>query len=423
MKTLALLLFLCAASVAVAANRAAPTITSLTIEVPGGDYDIAFSVTWFCDDNPQLGAPGHLELFNPTGQKIGDVTVGINQWGDAQSSISGPGSVTIQNSYVVVSTPSGEVADGGLSATWHIPGLSAGTYTVKLWGYTSWTPPLHTTTIWTTTYFVSGSAPNPPPVEPPLPPPPATYTLNVSAGAGGAASGGGVYSAGTVVSVVAAADSENDFVGWNGDVDGAANPLTLTMDRDWNVQANFAPVALPLATRALGGGNVSPGGSYPFGTWVTVSAVADSMHYFTGWTGDAGGASPSVNVFMDRAKSVQAMFAAKASQVISFAGPGDQAVGATPILSATTSSGLPAVFSVVSGPAMLSGNMLTVTGSGPIAVQAAQAGDAYTLSAPPVSVTFNAIAAPAKVRVQSVARTILRDARTPNGGSYVLGNP
>jgi hypothetical protein len=42
---------------------------------------------------------------------------------------------------------------------------------------------------------------------------------------------------------------------------------------------------------------------------------------------------------------------------------------------ATASSGLPIIFSIVSGPAILSGNILTITGAGQITVKASQAGD------------------------------------------------
>jgi hypothetical protein len=68
---------------------------------------------------------------------------------------------------------------------------------------------------------------------------------------------------------------------------------------------------------------------------------------------------------------------AKAAQAITFAGPANQAFNATPIqLSATASSGLAVGFSVVSGPAMVSGSTLTLTGNGLVVVRASQAGDA-----------------------------------------------
>ncbi len=58
-------------------------------------------------------------------------------------------------------------------------------------------------------------------------------------------------------------------------------------------------------------------------------------------------------------------------------------------LSATASSGLPVAFTIVSGPAMLSGNSVTLTGaSGTVVVRADQPGDAAYAAAPSVSQSF-----------------------------------
>jgi hypothetical protein len=130
----------------------------------------------------------------------------------------------------------------------------------------------------------------------------------------------------------------------------------------------------------------------------------------------------AVAVLIDRAKFVQAQFSPKAAQTITFASPGDQNVGATVALSATSSAGLPVNFAVVSGPATLSGQTLTITGPGAITVQAAQGGDAYTLPASPVSVAFNGTAV-ARLRYQSAARTLLVGGETTSGTNFVLGNP
>ena len=63
------------------------------------------------------------------------------------------------------------------------------------------------------------------------------------------------------------------------------------------------------------------------------------------------------------------------SQTISFGPLAGQTYGVVPItLSATDTSDLPVSFSVVSGPATLSGNVLTITGAGTVEVEASQAG-------------------------------------------------
>jgi uncharacterized protein (TIGR03437 family) len=57
-------------------------------------------------------------------------------------------------------------------------------------------------------------------------------------------------------------------------------------------------------------------------------------------------------------------------------------------LQASASSGLPVIFSIVNGPATVSGNTLTITGPGYVSVRATQAGDSAFLPADPVERTF-----------------------------------
>jgi hypothetical protein len=77
------------------------------------------------------------------------------------------------------------------------------------------------------------------------------YTLSLSAGSGGTtdpAPGAYAYESGTIVSVKATANSGHKFSSWTGDVPtGKANdnPLTLTMDSDKEVKANFTETAPP----------------------------------------------------------------------------------------------------------------------------------------------------------------------------------
>jgi hypothetical protein len=76
-------------------------------------------------------------------------------------------------------------------------------------------------------------------------------------------------------------------------------------------------------------------------------------------------------------------------QSITFAGPGDQALSASPVtLSATASSGLAVTFSVVSGPATILGSQLTLTGEGTVVVRASQAGNTSFNAAAPVERTI-----------------------------------
>jgi subtilisin-like proprotein convertase family protein len=79
------------------------------------------------------------------------------------------------------------------------------------------------------------------------------------------------------------------------------------------------------------------------------------------------------------------------NQTITFTTPGNQTYGVAPItLTATASSGLTVSFAVLSGPASVSGNTLTITGAGSIEIEAAQTGNANWNAATPVSHTISA---------------------------------
>jgi len=79
----------------------------------------------------------------------------------------------------------------------------------------------------------------------------------------------------------------------------------------------------------------------------------------------------------------------KAPQTITFpaVGPQDYADPSVPI-SPSASSGLPVTTKVVSGPATVSGNKVTLTGTGTVVLAANQAGNAAWLAAPQVTMTF-----------------------------------
>ncbi len=61
---------------------------------------------------------------------------------------------------------------------------------------------------------------------------------------------------------------------------------------------------------------------------------------------------------------------------------------ASPVLAATASSGLPVSYTVVSGPATLSGNVVTITGVGTVSIKATQNGGGAYGPAQPVTVSF-----------------------------------
>ena len=100
------------------------------------------------------------------------------------------------------------------------------------------------------------------------------------------------------------------------------------------------------------------------------------------------------------------------NQTISFAAPADRASNSGSFaLSATASSGLPVTFTLVSGPGLLAGNVVDLTGAtGPVKLRAGQAGNATYAAAPEVEVTFTVTAGPTNV-IFSAAFSV--DSRVP----------
>ena len=83
----------------------------------------------------------------------------------------------------------------------------------------------------------------------------------------------------------------------------------------------------------------------------------------------------------------------KAPQTITFGALPDRVYGTGPFtLSATASSGLTVSFTVVSGPATVSGTQMTLTGVGNVTIRASQAGNQYYDPATDVNQTFNVTA-------------------------------
>jgi sugar lactone lactonase YvrE len=74
-------------------------------------------------------------------------------------------------------------------------------------------------------------------------------------------------------------------------------------------------------------------------------------------------------------------------------------------LSASASSGLPVSFSVVSGPAALSGNTLTLTGAGAVTIRASQPGDGTRAPAPDVDRSFTVAKAAATISLENLTAT------------------
>ena len=142
------------------------------------------------------------------------------------------------------------------------------------------------------------------------------YTLTLTSSGGGTTDptpGSYTYDEGTQVAISAIPDNGYEFSGWSGDASGTDNPLTIAMDSNKSIKANFVQqtAQYTLTITAVAGGTTNPApGSYTYveGTQVAITAIADGGYRFTGWSGDASGLTNPITVTMNSNKSVKANF-------------------------------------------------------------------------------------------------------------------
>lgn len=144
--------------------------------------------------------------------------------------------------------------------------------------------------------------------------PAAKFTFTASAANGNVTlnPAGGTYDAGATVIATATPGDGYKFTGWSGDLSGATNPVSVLMDKNMNVTANFALITYTLkATASNGDIAMNPeGGVYTPGTVVTLTVTPKTGYTFNGWSGDLTGTANPATITLDKNKSVTANFKA-----------------------------------------------------------------------------------------------------------------
>ena len=154
-----------------------------------------------------------------------------------------------------------------------------------------------------------------------------------------------IYSPGDVVELTAIPDASWVFDGWSGDAAGLDNPISITVDADLVIDANFVsgPVeeyALDVTTVGSGQVTLNPaGGIYAEGTVVELTAAPAAGWAFDGWSEDLTGTVNPVTLTMDTDKNVTATFALGTTPPVILTQPADQTVseGQTATFSVTAS--------------------------------------------------------------------------------------
>jgi uncharacterized repeat protein (TIGR02543 family) len=127
------------------------------------------------------------------------------------------------------------------------------------------------------------------------------------------------FSEGAQVNLEAVPVPGHRFDSWSGALSGSENPVTIVIDCNKNVTANFSLVVHTLTLQLSGNGSITPGtGTYDYaeGTVVSLTATPRSGWQFDGWTGDVADASSAeTTVTIDSDKTVTARFMEKPNQI------------------------------------------------------------------------------------------------------------
>jgi uncharacterized repeat protein (TIGR02543 family) len=139
------------------------------------------------------------------------------------------------------------------------------------------------------------------------------YTLSTSVNP----SGGGTINPsasttgyGQTVNLSATATDGYRFVSWSGDVSGSNSNISVTMNSNKQVFANFVKqVTLTITVNPLNTGNATPNTAvYDQGSQVTLIATPASGYQFDRWSGDISGTGSSIVVTVNSSMNVVANF-------------------------------------------------------------------------------------------------------------------
>ena len=142
---------------------------------------------------------------------------------------------------------------------------------------------------------------------------PIQFSLTVMAAQGGTTDlspGIYTYDVGTEVTISAIPYIGYRFENWSGDVSSTDNPITIIIDGDKSITANFIR-QYTLTITAVNGGTTDPApGTYTHdtGTQVTIRAIPSSGYSFSGWSGDLSGTTNPTSIKMNGPKTVTANF-------------------------------------------------------------------------------------------------------------------
>ena len=159
-----------------------------------------------------------------------------------------------------------------------------------------------------------------------------SYLLETSVSPLGVASisGSGFYNEGATATIsIDAVNTGYAFSHWSGNALGSDSPLTLNINSNLSVTANFTLNQYLLTVNSGSGGTVSESGNFTHGDVATISATPDNGYVFAGWSG-IGITDPSAEqttVEMNETKTVSASFSLNQYSLTLLKGEGGSVIG------------------------------------------------------------------------------------------------
>lgn len=121
----------------------------------------------------------------------------------------------------------------------------------------------------------------------------------------------GPFKGGSSIVLVATPAQNYEFVGWAGDASGNTNPLTVNMNSNKQIVAQFAKItySVQIYSNPSDGGTVYPAsGTYEAGTQLTFTATPLNGYRFDHWSGDITGNSNKSTLLIATNQTMTAHF-------------------------------------------------------------------------------------------------------------------
>ncbi len=206
---------------------------------------------------------------------------------------------------------------------------------------------------------------------------------------------------------------------------GAGSPQTMTVWNTGNAPMTFSALTYPADFPEASGVATDCSTATPLAAASSCTLTVTFLPSSSTASAQSTPLSESVNVTdnsLNGANVTQSIaLTGELTQTITFAPPATAVYGAAPINLgnyASASSGLPVSFKWISGPGSITGNTLTITGAGPIVIEADQAGNgAYSAAA---SVQSTIVVSPVTLRVSAFNYSRIYGTAPPSTFAYSI---